>query len=394
MKVTRAQKVRLGVFVIVSLALLGAMTVVLVGSRLTEKEDTYFARFEETVSGLEAGAPVKYQGVRIGSVTGIEIDRDDITRVLVTLSLKKDTPVKTDSIVVLNTMGITGLRFIELTGGTNESELLQPGSQIESGASLLNRLTGKADVISEKVELLVNNLIAMTGANQREDFDAIVAHLRETMEGTSKLVRDNQGTVDKAVKDLADAADNLRQVSLRLSSTLDTLDLRMNDAGDGLELVLLDVQNLLEEQGRNMSTLLENANATVSEVRTLAGSPNLQRVPRKVEETVAATLSLVEGTNKKLAALLGSLQSSAGQVQALLGDKRVDGMLTSLAAVSSQLEEAVDIMDLTMRQSREDVFKTLSSLKDVVRNLNDFTQMLLENPAILLRGSQLKERKL
>jgi ABC-type transporter Mla subunit MlaD len=394
MKVTRAQKVRLGVFVFVSLVLLGAMTVVLVGSRLTEKEDTYFARFAETVSGLEAGAPVKYQGVRIGSVTGIEIDRDDITRVLVTLRLKKDTPVKTDSIVVLNTMGITGLRFIELTGGTNESDLLKPGSLIESGASLLNRLTGKADIISEKVELLVNNLIAMTGARQREDFDAIVAHLRETMEGASKLVRDNQGTVDKAAKDLAAAADNLRQVSERLGSTLDTLDLRMNDAGDGLELVLLEVQNLLEEQGRNMSTLLDNANATVSEVRTLAGSPNLKRVPKKVEETVAATLSLVEGTNKKLAVLLGTLQSSAGQVQALLDDKRVDGMLTSLATVSSQLEEAVDIMDLTMRQSREDVFKTLSSLKDVVRNLNDFTQMLLENPAILLRGSQLKERKL
>ena len=394
MKVTRAQKVRLGVFVFVSLVLLGAMTVVLVGSRLTEKEDTYFARFAETVSGLEAGAPVKYLGVRIGSVTGIEIDRDDITRVLVTLRLKKDTPVKTDSIVVLNTMGITGLRFIELTGGTNESDLLKPGSLIESGASLLNRLTGKADIISEKVELLVNNLIAMTGARQREDFDAIVAHLRETMEGASKLVRDNQGTVDKAAKDLAAAADNLRQVSERLGSTLDTLDLRMNDAGDGLELVLLEVQNLLEEQGRNMSTLLDNANATVSEVRTLAGSPNLKRVPKKVEETVAATLSLVEGTNKKLAVLLGTLQSSAGQVQALLDDKRVDGMLTSLATVSSQLEEAVDIMDLTMRQSREDVFKTLSSLKDVVRNLNDFTQMLLENPAILLRGSQLKERKL
>ncbi len=69
-------------------------------------------------------------------------------------------------------------------------------------------------------------------------------------------------------------------------------------------------------------------------------------------------------------------------------------MLDSLARLSKQLEGFVDTLDLTMRQSREDIFATLTNLKDVVRNLNDFTQMLLESPSILLRGSQLKERSL
>lgn len=394
MKVTRAQKIRLGVFVLVSVSLLSATAVVLVGSRLTQKEDTYYARFAETVSGLEPGAPVKYHGVRIGSVTGIEIDREDVTLVKVGLTLKRGTPVKTDSVVVLNTMGITGLKFIEMTEGTNESDLLPPGSMITSGSSLLDRLSGKADVISEKVELLVNNLIQLTGDEQRDDVDAIVKSVRKALEGASQLVDDNRAGVDKAVKDLSVAAENLRGVSERLSTTLDNVDQRVGDVADGAELALLEVQLLLEQQGQNMSVLLDNTNETILQVKTLASSPAMHRVPKKLEDTVAASLALVQGADRKLSGLLVTLHESAGRLQRLLDDQRVDGMLASLAALSTKLEELVDTMDLTMRQSREDVFKTLSNLKDVVRNLGDFTQMLLENPSILLRGSQLKERQL
>ena len=394
MSVTRAQKVRLGVFVLVSTVLLGAMVVILVGGRLTRKEDKYFARFEETVSGLEIGAPVKFHGVRIGSVTTIEIDSDDVTLVRVNLSLRRDTPVKTDAVVMLNTMGITGLKFVELTGGTNEAALLPPGSEITSGASLLDRLTGKADVITEKIELLINNTLAITGPAQQEQVKQILGNVQNLLEKTNDLVVRNEARIDQVIDDVTVAARNLREASVTTNDLMQQARGQVTDMLADLDRLLLYFEQVVADQNHYLATLLNDADATVLAVQELIVSPFVRRIPREAEETVLAALQLVQSADVGVANLLGNLQGTAGRLQGLLADKRVENMLDSFSGLSSKLEGLVDTLDLTTRQAREDVFKTLANLKDVVRNLNDFTQMLLENPSILLRGSQLKERKL
>jgi ABC-type transporter Mla subunit MlaD len=392
MTITRAQKIRLGIFVVVSTTLLGAMFFVMVGTRLTRTEDIYFAHFTETVSGLEVGAPVKYSGVRIGSVASIEIDQEDVTRIVVTLSLRRGTPVKADSLVVLNTMGITGLKFVELAGGSNEAESLDPGAVITTGPSLLDRLTGKADIITEKIELFINNALAITGPEQQEQFKAALEHARNLLESTDGIMQRNDARIDQILDDLGATAATIKGLTIQVSEFVEKLDSRVEDLAGDVELLLLDLQLMVEEQNQLLAVLLEDADDTILTVKNLTTSPALQRTPRKVEETVAATLTLVQNADTRLTTLLTGLNQTSIRLSALMSDDRVEGILDSLQRLSLQLEGAVGTMDLTMLQSREDLFKTLSNLKDVVRNLNDFTQMLLENPSILLRGSQLKER--
>ena len=394
MSVTRAQKVRLGVFVVTSTVLLLAMAIVLIGGRLTRQEDSYYALFEETVSGLEIGAPVKFQGVRIGSVTTIEIDREDVTKIRVNISLKRGTPVKTDAVVVLNSMGITGLKFVELTGGTNEAELLEPGSEITSDSSLLDRLSGKADVITEKIELLINNAIAVTGPEQQEQVRKVLADVQSVMEQANALVTRNEARVDQAIEDITVAAHNLREASGTTNELIQQAGGQVTNMLSDVERLILDFEQVVADQNHNLSTLLNDADTTILAVQELIISPPIQRLPKKAEEAVIAALTLVQNADSGIGGLLGNLQKTAARVHGLLTDQRVEGALDSFSSLAAKLEGLVDTIDLTTRQAREDIFKTLSNLKDVVRNLNDFTQMLLENPSILLRGSQLKERKL
>ncbi len=394
MSVTRAQKVRLGIFVLVSTVLLGTMVMVLVGGRLTRQEDDYFARFAETVSGLEVGAPVKFHGVRIGSVTTIEIDSDDVTLVRVNLSLRSGTPVKTDAVVMLNTMGITGLKFVELTGGTNEAELLAPGSEIKSGPSLLDRLTGKADVITEKIELLINNVLAITGPAQQEQVKEILANVQALLEETNDLIARNEARIDQVIDDFSVAASNLREASGTTNELVEQAGDQVTDMLADADRLLLDFEQVVIDQNHYLSTLLNDADATVLAVQELIVSPYVKRIPREAEETVLAALQLIQNANVGVNNLLGNLQGTAERLRILIAGDKVQGALDSFFRLAGKLEGLVDTLDLTTRQAREDIFKTLANLKDVVRNLNDFTQMLLENPSILLRGSQLKERKL
>ena len=90
-------------------------------SRTGDKDDVlYRIHFDESVSGLALGEPVKLVGVDVGTVKTMSIDTKDPRRVQVEVKLHKDAPVKTDTKATLRSKGITGVSFIELSGGTSD----------------------------------------------------------------------------------------------------------------------------------------------------------------------------------------------------------------------------------------------------------------------------------
>ena len=94
-------------------------------SRAGHRDDvTYRIRFNESVSGMSLGDPVKFRGVDVGTVKSMALDASDPRRVQVDIRLRKDAPVRTDTKATLKVKGITGVVFIELNGGSANAQLL------------------------------------------------------------------------------------------------------------------------------------------------------------------------------------------------------------------------------------------------------------------------------
>jgi len=94
-------------------------------SRTGDKDDVlYRIHFDESVSGLALGEPVKLVGVDVGTVKTMSIDTKDPRRVQVEVKLHKDAPIKADTKATLRSKGITGVSFIELSGGTSDAQTL------------------------------------------------------------------------------------------------------------------------------------------------------------------------------------------------------------------------------------------------------------------------------
>ena len=94
-------------------------------SRAGHRDDvTYRIRFNESVSGMSLGDPVKFRGVDVGTVKSMALDASDPRRVQVDIRLRKDAPVRTDTKATLKVKGITGVVFIELNGGSASAQLL------------------------------------------------------------------------------------------------------------------------------------------------------------------------------------------------------------------------------------------------------------------------------
>jgi phospholipid/cholesterol/gamma-HCH transport system substrate-binding protein len=105
-----------GLFII-GFALAAALFAVWLGSPGQRDDVLYRIHFPESVSGLAVGDPVKFSGVDAGTVKSIINDPDDARLVQVDVRLRKNTPVKTDTRASLAIKGITGVIYVELSGG-------------------------------------------------------------------------------------------------------------------------------------------------------------------------------------------------------------------------------------------------------------------------------------
>jgi phospholipid/cholesterol/gamma-HCH transport system substrate-binding protein len=127
------------------------------------------------VSGLTLGDTVKFHGVDVGTVKALGIDAGDPRRVQVDVALRKDTPVKTDTKATLRFKGITGVIFIELSGGaaaaktlvavTPEGQIPEIPAERSTIAVLLEelpKLVTKFSALEDKAGKVVSDVGAVT----------------------------------------------------------------------------------------------------------------------------------------------------------------------------------------------------------------------------------------
>lgn len=202
---TKAQKYRLGVFLITGFSLIIITIAVIAGTNLSQKRDLYYINFRnESVGGLDVGSKVNYQGIGVGRVEEIVISPEDVTSIIVTISIRGGTPIKNDAKASLSPVGITGLNSIEIKGGTNESKLLAPKSYIEVEKSLFGTITNKAVSITEQLDELIKSLNKIADQDNIENIasiignlDAILSENRSTLEGTMHNLELISGDVAK-----------------------------------------------------------------------------------------------------------------------------------------------------------------------------------------------------
>ncbi|MBI9032532.1 MCE family protein [bacterium] len=201
----KAQKYRLGVFLITGFTLIIITIAVIAGTNLSQKRDIYYINFRnESVGGLDVGSKVNYQGIGVGRVDEIIISPEDVTSIIVTISIRGGTPIKNDAKASLSPVGITGLHAIEIKGGTNESKLLPPASYIEVEKSLFGTITNKAVSITEQLDELIKSLNRIADQDNIDNIasiignlDAILTENRSTLEGTMHNLELISGDVAK-----------------------------------------------------------------------------------------------------------------------------------------------------------------------------------------------------
>jgi phospholipid/cholesterol/gamma-HCH transport system substrate-binding protein len=173
----RASYLLVGAVVLALLGALAALSVWLVKADVDGEVARYEIAFAGTVSGLREGGQVLYRGIPVGRAGAIRIDPANVEQVLVTVEIERSTPIKADTVATIEMQGITGLAYVQLSGGTQASARLDPDAvpppRIAARRSSLERmfewtpqLLNQSMVLAERLTRLLedDNIAAISAA--------------------------------------------------------------------------------------------------------------------------------------------------------------------------------------------------------------------------------------
>lgn len=308
---TRVNLAVVGAFVVILAGALIAALLWFAGERSYRKSyETYETYMSESVSGLNVNAPVRYRGVEVGRVTRIALAPRNQEQVQLTLAIERDTPIKTDTIAVLRSQGLTGIAFVELSGGRRDSPPLevqpgQPHPVIQAGPSLMERLdvAGKAlmtqfEQTSENVNELLNadnrrafaqilndlQVLTHSLAQNSASLNASLAGAARTMQGAERLPAEWL-RVGKRIEDSAERFDRMSDTLARTGERVTRLADQLSELSATADKTLQGAQagaRRLTEQG------LPELGALVNEMRELTAS--LRRVSDRLERNPSVLL--------------------------------------------------------------------------------------------------------
>ena len=179
---------RLGIFILTTLAIFAA-GVFLVGRQEAKFGSSYRVQSEfASVAGLGEGADVRVGGIRKGTVRSIRLPKAPDGKVVVTMDLAKETQaiVKHDSVASIQSEGLLGDKYVEISFGSVEAERLKGGETIESAPPFdISDLVQKANQILDTSQVALDSIQGAT-----DNIDVITAKINAGRGTIGKLIND------------------------------------------------------------------------------------------------------------------------------------------------------------------------------------------------------------
>jgi len=189
------------------------------------KDDTakYYIYFNESVLGLNIDAPVKYRGITVGKVSELKINPKNSEQVEALITILKSTPIKSSTVAVLTSQGITGLSYINLNLGDNGAPALKAAKGedypvIKSETSFLERFGQSIDTISTKLSKTLSETQKLLNDENQKQFATILDKTAMFMDKMDRLLN------EETILNIQKSAKNIESSSAKLDAMMPHID--------------------------------------------------------------------------------------------------------------------------------------------------------------------------
>jgi len=265
-----------------------------------------------TVSGLVPGAPVMLSGVDVGSVEDISLQLDPTgKRVRVSLKIEKaaQDKIRADSVARIETMGLLGDKYIEITMGSYDKPILQDGKIIRTIEPLdYSALLARGQSVLFNLDDASRSLAQILGKIDRG-------------QGLAGAMVNERTEFKEAIDNFAEATKSLNAVLAQVKKGRGTLGMLLYD----------------KKTRQNVGRILSSFEDVATGIRK--GTGTLGKLVK--DETLYSRLANDLGESASLLrSLLQQLSSGKGLLPKIISGKESKRMLDDLSAATHDFRQA------------------------------------------------------
>jgi len=314
---TRVQKVKVGVFLLVSGAIIGVCLAVVIGLRTTQGIP-YWIEFDESVLGLYEGGMVEYKGVPVGKVKHISVTPSDTAHV--EIEVDPDTVTLHEGVqaqLVMYSLA-TGTMAISLSGSDPDRPELAPRSEIPPTPSVVASFMSEFPGLMDEIRVILRQIAV--GLEGMEEGRLV------------RVVENVDGTITEARTLLA-------------------------SINEKVDVVFEDVQPAVADLEATMAEI----RGTAEKIGALAEAAQEQVEPLQLAETEKQLQETIEGMNRIIA--------------------RAESVIAGFDGAGEQILHEVNNMEFTLREGVQTFIDTLRSIRRVAEMIQEDPSALLRGPS-------------
>ena len=246
-----------------------------------KKFDEYSIYFQESVAGLNIGSSIKYKGFDVGSVSEIKLNPSNSEEIQVDISIKKGTPIKEDNYAFLGNLGITGLKYIELRGGSNNSKLLEPNEQglkvIHSETSTLTNLVDSTTDITNELTIVLAQIKKLLNDENIKSISTTLVKTQNSManiEQFSSYLVNNEKKLDELLKNISVLAKNGNKSFESIDKSANSFKALSTELLAEVKKGNFDVKDMSKESFDKLNKVLNSLDGTLLQTQNLIDNLN------------------------------------------------------------------------------------------------------------------------
>ncbi len=290
-----SKEIKVGLLALVAIAALVFGYNFLRGSNILSSDRTFYATYPD-VDGLNVGAAVILNGIKVGQVKKMELMPEKGNAVRASLELEKGI-VLGDSTVASLGGSLLGSKTITLSLGRNSKEY-SGGEELltESSAGiagLATALQARALPVLTSLDSTLRHVNSIINKDAETNIQSTLLSARASTEALQKLIIDNQANINQITRNLAQMTSALNQTT----GKLDRIAVNFSQLSDSLKQA-------------PVGSAVRRLDATMAEAQTTVASLN-----RALNDQKGSMGKLINDT-----LLYNNLNASAASSNALISD--------------------------------------------------------------------------
>lgn len=243
---------------------------------------TYIVYLHEAAAGLSEDSPVKFNGVQVGTVKAIKLNKNDPRQVEIWLNIQEGTPVTNSTYATLISQGITGVTYVGLSASSSDLTPLkqmpgEPFPVIPAKPSLFNQLDTVLKEVSENINKVTNQASMVFNEENSENFKKTLANLEEVSSVMAKNSENINLFMANTTEMSKDFPEILKQLKIGVS--------RLSEAGNSISVTMGSGKTAIDKLSQQT---IPPATQLLQRLNTIAA--NLEKVSNEMRQNPSVVI--------------------------------------------------------------------------------------------------------